>query len=514
MFSPPDSADPRARALAEEAGALEQRGAHAEAAAVWQRAVEADPAYLPAKLGRAHALIRADRPAEALPVLQAVLSAAPANAAAWIAAGAANAMLGRHDAAARACARALALAPNVPAIHVGQGDTLWRAGDFTGAAYAYRRALELAPGDPDALNKLSMLERRSYREQDAEALLAKAIEAAPAHPYARVNLGLYAVQHLRIDEGRRLLVEALADPSLPGEARAMAVETLEMLDARDAMSAPIRAALESGDRRPIEDALRASAQPVPIDQKAFGEMLRILGRAAREPSIDGAFASGEGCSPAWPAIEAHHIYRFSDDPAALARSVALVAGDVSPASPTDVDILEYARAVRTRAADRPAARDTTGHDAWLRYTHARLTAHRPDMWPGLIKPSDRSPQGEDSVVRTPPREIAGTTRAVFAAIESHLRPGAWRAACACLAIYRMHPFFDSTKRLSRFVANHELTRAGLMPHVNMPGSRADFVRAVVRAFETGDPRPVAERLAAATHDAARLDARWRASASG
>ena len=65
----PPPVRPDTLALANRAAALEARGAFAEAIEAWTRAVERDPAFLPAQLGLAQARIRAGMPADALALL-------------------------------------------------------------------------------------------------------------------------------------------------------------------------------------------------------------------------------------------------------------------------------------------------------------------------------------------------------------------------------------------------------------------------------------------------------------
>lgn len=227
------------------------------------------------------------------------------------------------------------------------------------------------------------------------------------------------------------------------------------------------------------------------------------------PSIDDHFAPSHATSQAMPAIEAHHKFRFDGDPAALARSVRIVAGAETPDSPEDLDILQYAHAIQAHSAERPAPHDGLANEAWLRWSHACLTVHHPGMRPRVFKPMNGVPQGDLSRAGTPPSMVAGTLRAMFAEFGSRLPAGGWRATLSFLVIVQMHPFVNGNKRLARFVANRELAAAGLMPHVNVPGLNQKITVARETLRRTGDAMPIALLLASASRQAALLDAPGR-----
>jgi hypothetical protein len=233
-----------------------------------------------------------------------------------------------------------------------------------------------------------------------------------------------------------------------------------------------------------------------------GEFMRLVDRVAGMPSVDHHFAPANETSIDLPAIEAHYNFRFDDDPASLARSLRLVAGDEAPGSPTDRDIVHFARAVGDGSSNRYVPWDGIGSEAWLRWNHARLTMHHPDMWPGLVRPANRVPQGDIALASSPPGQVAGTLRALFPAMASRLPPGGWRATIAFLAIARVHPFVNANKRLARFVANRELAAAGLMPHVNVPGLHREIAKSRSVLRQTGDATPIAMLLASASRRAA------------
>jgi Flp pilus assembly protein TadD len=504
----PPQARPGTVELLQRAAALEACGAWADAIGVWSSAVARDPSFLPAQLGLAQALIRAGKPADALPILEHVTVRAPGLAGAWLALGVAQSMLGRHGDALASAERAVSISPNVAGAHLGHGDILYRTGNYAGAGRAYQRAVVLAPGDPDALNKLATIARSEGRRDDAEALLAQALARAPDHPYARLNQATLAIQRSGPDEGRRLLESMLARGSVPADVRDNAGNTLAMIVERERLSAPVAASLEANDRGPIEAALRSMPSPDTVDPRTADALARVVENALRESPVDALFAPGPARASAWPAIEAHHTYRHDAHPIALARSVRLVAGVETPTSPEDVDVVRCARVVAGHAASSPDLRDGIAHDAWLRWTHARLVGHRPELWPGFLNPITSVPRGDAELAGPSSHAITGTLRMAFGNLASRLPPGGWRATVGFLAILWIHPFLNANKRMARIVANRELAAAGLMPHVNLPGANREFAAISHQVRRTGDAWPFAEWLARESGRAARLDASW------
>jgi hypothetical protein len=210
----------------------------------------------------------------------------------------------------------------------------------------------------------------------------------------------------------------------------------------------------------------------------------------------------------WPAIEAHCCYVFDGDPDALVHNVRVVAGAEAPTSPRDVDVVHYARAAAGDSRDPVAFHDGIAHDAWLRWTHARLLGHHPEFWPGMIKPTNYAPGGALGFARTRSRLAAGTLQTMSTILTNGLPPGGWRAILTVVAIVKIHPFFNGNKRLARYAANRDLAAAGLMPIVNVPAADRLLLGFTASAWNTGDALELAELLASASRQAATLDAAW------
>lgn len=507
MNATPPAPSPGVLALAREAGALEARGAFEQAAAAWARAVELEPAFLPAHLGLAQAQIRAGRPADALPVLERLGSGAPQLPGLWLAKGVALSMLGRHDEAVASASRAAALAPTVAALRMGLGDVLRLADRLEAAAVAYREAVELAPEDADALNKLATVERTMRHLDVAETLLRRAHARSPRHPYARVNLGTLELELGRNDAGRTLLASALRDSALPADAREEAADALAMLDERTALEQPVADALGRGDPAPIAHALRSLDRRAPPDERILADLARIVDRHAGAPSVDDRFARGAPASAAWPALEAHHSFGLPRTDEAIASSVALVANAGAARSVEELDVVHYARAVAEAGDDAPDLADPIAFEAWLRWRHAQIARHRPKLGPGQFSILNNVVRNARDVPRTPPVRIPATLRKILGELAPRMPDGCWRAVFVYLTVGELHPFTDANGRTMRLLLNRLLLRAGRFPHLRPAGGDSEIVAA---ARATGDLEPLVDWLAAGSRYAAELDGAWRA----
>ncbi len=506
----PPTVRPDTLALANRAAALEARGAFAEAIDAWTRAVERDPAFLPAQLGLAQARIRAGMPADALALLDRVRARAPSVPAVWLATGVAQSMLGRHEDAVASATRAAALAPNVAALQAGLGDVLRQADRLEHAAIAYRKAVELAPGDADALNKLATVERTMHNYDVAETLLRRALERSPGHPYARVNLGTLELQLGRAEAGKALLRSALGDARLPVDAKEEATDALAMLAERTALEVPIEAALATDDPAPIAEALRSLERGRALDDALIADLARIVDRHANAASADDRFAPGAPASAAWPALEAHHSFRLPRTDESIARSVELVARGEDDLVPDDLDVVRYARVVAGRGHDRLDIVDPVAFEAWLRWRHAQITRHRPAAGPGQISIVNTVVRTATRAPRTPPTRTHATLARVLGDLAPKMPGGSWRIAFVYMALLEIHPFADANGRAMRLVLNRLMVRAGLFPHLRRAGSDGEIM-ATARA--TGNLEPMIDWLAASSHYAAGLDREWVGRAS-
>jgi tetratricopeptide (TPR) repeat protein len=158
------------RAMAQQAfsrgNKLIEQGAHAEAAALYEEAVELDPTH-----------------AEAICNLGSALS-----------------YLGRYDEAERCFREAMAIKPNFsePCANLG---VLLRQKSYLADSEAFlRRALKLNPKNLDARVNLGLTLMFLGRMRDAGACFAKVLKSAPRHVFALFGMGRLATLEGRFEE--------------------------------------------------------------------------------------------------------------------------------------------------------------------------------------------------------------------------------------------------------------------------------------------------------------------------
>jgi tetratricopeptide (TPR) repeat protein len=105
-----------AAALTEEGAALLQTGDPSGALGLFDQAISADPAYLPARVNRGIALLSLGRAQDAILAFEVVLDRDPGNTPAWMYRGDALSSLGRTTDARESYARAAALEPDNPLV--------------------------------------------------------------------------------------------------------------------------------------------------------------------------------------------------------------------------------------------------------------------------------------------------------------------------------------------------------------------------------------------------------------
>jgi hypothetical protein len=197
--------------------------------------------------------------------------------------------------------------------------------------------------------------------------------------------------------------------------------------------------------------------------------------------------------PQWPAIEAHFAFHREESIDGFRRTQAeLARGDSARQekglAPSELDVLHFERAVRERRALPRGS--GIGSEAWLRYWHARVTAHRPEVFPGQMKPVHNLVVTSHRAVRSEPREAGASCAAFFATEYLSLPPGFARATLTYFAITQIHPFFDGNGRVARFMQNAELELAGLPPIV-LPRAIGDAMAGILqRVRATADLAPL------------------------
>jgi tetratricopeptide (TPR) repeat protein len=158
------------------------QGAYAEAAGLFEEALEIDPSH-----------------AEALNNLGASLS-----------------HLGRYVEAEQCFRRSIAIKPSYADAHGNLGYLLRLKGDLVGAEAALRYALKLKPSFTDARVNLGLTLTSLSRLRDAKACFAKALKATPRNTHALHGMGQIATLEGRFEEADatfRRIIEF--DPRMP-----------------------------------------------------------------------------------------------------------------------------------------------------------------------------------------------------------------------------------------------------------------------------------------------------------
>ena len=178
--NPPDK--PKAQQLFHRGNKLLAEGAHAEAAALYEQAVEFDSS----------------------------------NAEAHNNLGSALCYLARYDEAEQYFRQSIAIKPNYPVPYANLGNLQRIRGQLVGAEASLRHALKLLPKYTDARINLGLTLMFLGRLRDARACYAKVLKSAPRNVHALHGMAQIALLEGRFDEAEstfRRIVEI--DPKLP-----------------------------------------------------------------------------------------------------------------------------------------------------------------------------------------------------------------------------------------------------------------------------------------------------------
>jgi tetratricopeptide (TPR) repeat protein len=143
-----------------------EKGAHAEAAALYEQAIELDPTH-----------------AEAINNLGSALS-----------------YLGRYEESERCFREAMAIKPNFSGPYANLGVLLRQKSYLADSEIFLRRALKLWPNDLDARVNLGLTLMFLGRMRDAGACFAKVLKRAPRHVFALFGMGRIATLEGRFEE--------------------------------------------------------------------------------------------------------------------------------------------------------------------------------------------------------------------------------------------------------------------------------------------------------------------------
>lgn len=166
---------------------LFRAGRVAEAAALCEQVIHADPTSIEAWHLLGAARLSLGQTQDALTALDSALGLDPVRPGILSARAAALVALGRDDDALSACDAALARDPDNPVVLNAKGVALRRLGQPQKALEAYQEALAISSGFPDTLCNLGVALSDLGRFDQALAAHDRAIKAAPRDPRALAN---------------------------------------------------------------------------------------------------------------------------------------------------------------------------------------------------------------------------------------------------------------------------------------------------------------------------------------
>lgn len=198
---------------------LRQQKQYVLANIAYSQVPEDDPAFVEAEIGRAEALLDADKPDAAVEVLRGLTRSQGDVHAVHTALGDALRGQEKYAEAAGAYDRAIALvdadSPAYWFLYYSRGVCLERIGDWEKAEADFRKSLSLSPDQPLVLNYLgySLIEKNQKLEE-AQKMIEKAVAARPNDGFITDSLGwlLYRVgKYEEAVEPMERAVELVAD---------------------------------------------------------------------------------------------------------------------------------------------------------------------------------------------------------------------------------------------------------------------------------------------------------------
>ena len=445
-------------------------------------------------------LFQQRRFAEAAVAFRRATVVAPASAPAWCNLAAALVELREPAEALAAAERAIALAPGFAPAHANRGDALRLGKAELGLVRdAYRRAVELQPRSPDLLNKLATTLQAMGELDAADAAYAGALALAPAYRLARLNRGCLLILRGEVAHARELAREALTLPGTVAAEHEAFAAALAIIDRNLALEPLLREAVAA--RAPQAFVAAAAAAAGGRAEAHDAGLLACVAGCLRRVPADPESHTRTGPDSLNDVLEAHFSAHLGEDAGAVRATAEFLerhAGLVELPSGTDhrlADAWNYLDALRQwRALGAGRCGSAPEAVGWLRYWHAALGRHRPELAPGQLKAFPNSVIMNPDIERTDPARVQGTLEQVHALLAG-LPPSPARAALAYYVVADVHPFADGNGRLGRFLMNRELEAAGLGPAVHPKSFKPAFGRALNAIRREQDLRPFVSWLA-------------------
>lgn len=296
-----------ARALFDAGYAADEQGRNDDAAALYKRAVAADPKSFNAQISLGLLLARMGKPAEARPALWAATELDPgptgpaAKAKAWRALARIDAAGSNPDTqqASIDLLEALKLSPETPEDTLLAAQLAERNNDMAGAEAAYRRALKGDPDSKEAAAGLAHILITQKKYADAEALLTPLQKKNPTDATLTAQLAAVLVAEDKTDALPLLEQYHQQHPQDKAITRMLAQVAADAGNYEE--SDQMYAALLAGDPKNA-DLLSGHGQNL-IRMKRYGEAVRAFEAAVTADETDGdawnglAFSSFEMHEP-------------------------------------------------------------------------------------------------------------------------------------------------------------------------------------------------------------------------
>lgn len=186
---PPVESTNKVLALIDEGNALEEQGRTADAMALYDAAVQADPRCARAHLNRGNVLLGCDQLDEARSAYQLAIACDPHYAAPHFNLGNLNYRAGEYERALRDYQAAINIKPDFAQAFVAMANSFDSLGRAAEAVESYERALAFNPAYPEAHFNLGLLATAQGRLDEAAKSLRSAIDIRPDYAAAHLALG-------------------------------------------------------------------------------------------------------------------------------------------------------------------------------------------------------------------------------------------------------------------------------------------------------------------------------------